>query len=305
MKRFCIAILLCFLLCFPGLALAEGETPAPSASPTASPKAGLIPEKIDAGVFNALSWDKVVKYRSLTVQGAGESVLVDVLAADGEMDGAWYGVNTAYLEEQGLTRALVQPLLDAAPEGWHSLLLLKTDDGVVTGKMAGRGNRVFRQSLPQKVRIACCDLTTGQVTVSEPLRLRQYHSLVKVNPATGKASSLTDTSSGLFLLKLLLRITVSAGLTVLTLMPFYDQDRRVYFLLRLAGGLVYFLLVWLLHGITAYVYPLWVLLLQAVLVLGETALVYTRLQPGKMYLTRVYALAAYVPAAILGLWWLC
>ena len=301
MKRFFLWITVCLLLCFPVGALAAGETPAP----TASPKAGLIPERIDAGLLNALAWDRVVRYRSLTVRGAGKGVLVDVLAADGEMDSAWYGVNTAYLEEQGLTPGSVQPLLDAAPEGWHSLLLLRADDGVVTGSMMGRGDRVFSQSLPGKVRIACYDLSTGQVTVSGPVKLRQYHSLVKVDPAAGRARALTHTASGLFLLKLLLRIVVSAGLTVLALMPFYDRDRKVYFLLRLAGGVVYFLLVWLLHGVTAYVYPLWVLLLQAALVFGESALVYKKLQPGKMYLTRVYALVAYVPAAILGLWWLC
>ncbi len=305
-KRVLLCILVwMFLATSVALAAPEGETT--DTPPTTSTAKALIPETVDLGRwndFNPLSYWPWRSLRVLVKGGLQQTAYLDILAADSASQ--WRGVDLDRLQDEGLTRLDIEPLLDAAPEGWSGLMTHVHDSGRIQGKIvSGDGQWYLERSLPEFVRLAIYFPDSGESFCTEPLRLRQYQSLIEWDPTTGQARVLHQTQSGIWRLKLLLRVLAAAGLTLLACMPVLDRGRKGIFALKLGSGLCYMLLVFLFPGWFAPLYVLALVLSQLMLSAAESYCVYRTIADRQLKPTLIYGCISLASSLILGLWWLC
>ena len=305
-KRIVLWVLALLLWASPA-ALAEPEEETADTQPTASTVKALIPETVDLGRWNDFNPLNYWPWRSLRVRvkgGLQQTAYLDILTADDA--GQWRGLDNSRLQDEGLTRDAVGPLVAAAPEGWSGMLTHVHDEGRIEGKIVSAdGGWYLERALPETVRLAVYLPESGQSYVTQPLRLRQYQSVVEWDPATGEARVLHQTRSGLWRLKLLLRVLAAAGLTLLACLPVLDQGRRGRFAVKLGSGLCYMLLVFLLPGLFEGFYGLALILVQLLLSAAESYLVYARIAGRRMKPALVYGCASLAASLALGLWWLC
>ncbi len=306
MRKRALLCILAFLLCLAPAALAEPEDETTGTQPTASTVKAIIPETVDLGRWNDFNPLNYWPWRSLRVQikgGLQEPAYLDVLTIDDA--GKWRAIDNERLQAEGLTREAMEPLLDAAPEGWSGILTRVHDGGRTQGKMTASDDGWYlERALPENIRLAIYLPESGKSYCTEPLRLRQYQSVIEWDPATGQARVLHQTQSGLWRLKLLLRILAAAGLTLLACMPVIDRGRRGIFAVKLGSGICYMLLVFLLPSLFEGHYVLALILAQLLLSAGESYLIYAKIAGRQMKPTLVYGCASLAASLALGLWWL-
>ena len=305
-KRILLCVLALLLLASPA-ALAEPEEGTADTQPTTSTVKALIPETVDLGRWNDFNPLSYWPWRSLQIRvkgGLQQTAYLDILTIDA--NGQWRGLDRSRLEAEGLIRDAIEPLLAAAPEGWSGMMTHVHDGGRIQGKILSEdGGWYLEQALPETIRLAVYLPESGQSYVTQPLRLRQYQSVVEWDPATGQGRVLHQTRSGLWRMKLLLRVLAAAGLTLLACLPVLDQGRWGIFAVKLGSGICYMLLVFLLPGWFEGFYVLALVLVQLLLSAAESYLVYAHIAGRRLKPALVYGCASLAASLALGLWWLC
>jgi len=301
--------LLIFCMLAAPAAMAETTTAVSDTAASTTTKAALIPETVDVGALNDFKPLEYWPWRSLEIRthGSDQPALVDILVENETLSSPWQGIDDRRLLAEGLMPEEIAPLMALAPQGWGGLLTRQHDQGEIVGSMVWHNHLdgwYFERFLPETLRLAIYLPQKGEGFVTEPLAVRQYNGLIEVDLDTREARVLTNTFSGLWLMKLALRLVIAAGLTILAILPVIDKGRGWIALIKFSSSLFYLLLAVLLPGLFSQNYVLALCLTQLLLSAAEAALVYYMAADKQIKPAIIYGIVSLGVSLVLGIWWM-